>query len=30
MQIEEGGEVSACRLIVSSVVSGSKEIMRTV
>ena len=30
MQIEEGGEVRACRLIVSSVLSGSKEIMRTV
>lgn len=30
IQIEEGGEVSACRLIVSSVLSGSKEMMRTV
>ena len=30
IQIEEGGEVNACRLIVSSVLSGSKEMMRTV
>ena len=30
IQIEEGGEVSAWRLIVSSVLSGSKEMMRTV
>jgi hypothetical protein len=30
IQIEEGGEVSACRLIVSSVLSGSRDMMRTV
>jgi hypothetical protein len=30
MQIEEGGAVNACKLIVSKVVSGSNEIIRTV
>jgi len=30
MQMEEGGDVSACKLIVSSVLSGSSEMMRTV
>lgn len=30
IQIADGGEVSACRLIVSNVLSGSSEMMRTV
>ncbi len=30
MQMDEGGAVRACRLIVSSVLSGSSEIIRTV
>jgi hypothetical protein len=30
MQIDEGGAVKACKLIVSRVVSGSNEIIRTV
>lgn len=30
MQIADGGAVRACRLIVSRVLSGSKEMMRTV
>lgn len=30
MQIAEGGAVKACKLIVSSVLSGSRETIRTV
>jgi len=30
MQIDEGGAVKACKLIVSRVVSGSNEVIRTV
>ena len=30
MQMEEGGAVNACKLIVSSVLSGSREMIRTV
>lgn len=30
MQMEEGGAVNACRLMVSKVLSGSREITRTV